>query len=179
MPESDRGPHNPAAKAAIAANALSHGITSTRPVIPGMEFEELWVAHRDGIIAAIAPADAVEQVLAERLASLFWRLDRVLRYEVAVTVKGLFTAARDLALADAYGAPAGDPPREIDRDKLARLRETRVIPAPADLDKVMRYESHLHRQCLQTLHEIEALQTRRTGGKVHLARLDISSPPAR
>ena len=42
----------------------------------------------------------------------------------------------------------------------------------------MRFESHLHRQCLQTLHEIEALQSRRLGKPVTLTRLDISAPPA-
>jgi hypothetical protein len=42
----------------------------------------------------------------------------------------------------------------------------------------MRYETHLHRQWVQTLHELEALQQRRKGLPTHLARLDISASPA-
>ncbi len=43
----------------------------------------------------------------------------------------------------------------------SRLRRERTLPNPLDLDKVMRYETHLHRQMTQTLHELEAMQERR------------------
>ena len=42
-----------------------------------------------------------------------------------------------------------------------------------ELEKVMRYEGHLHRQLLQTLHELEAMQARRAGRPAPLARLDV------
>ncbi len=41
----------------------------------------------------------------------------------------------------------------------------------------MRYEAHFHRQYIQTLHELEAIQLGRQGGHFPLARLDISAPP--
>jgi hypothetical protein len=41
----------------------------------------------------------------------------------------------------------------------------------------MRYEAHLHRQYIQTLHELEALQARRRGERTPLARLDITGAP--
>jgi hypothetical protein len=41
----------------------------------------------------------------------------------------------------------------------------------------MRYEAHLHRQYIQTLHELEAIQIRRKGGTSPLARLDIIGAP--
>ena len=137
-PEPVEGPDGVLTK---AHNAIDHGITSRLPVIPGVESEELWEGHRGAIVAAFAPADALERALAERVASILWRLHRVVRYEVAVTVP----------------------------------RETRVTPAPADLDKIMRYESRLHRQCLRAIHEIEALQTDRTCVTAHLARRGVSS----
>ncbi len=54
----------------------------------------------------------------------------------------------------------------------------RILPDDEVLTKITRYEAHLHRQYIQTLHELEALQTRRTGGSAPLARLDISASPA-
>ena len=53
----------------------------------------------------------------------------------------------------------------------------RLIPETDTLAKIMRYEAHLHRQYIQTLHELEAIQLRRQGGQSPLARLDISAPP--
>jgi hypothetical protein len=41
------------------------------------------------------------------------------------------------------------------------------------LEKVVRYEAHLSRQLYKAMHELEALQARRMGGSVPLARLDI------
>jgi hypothetical protein len=42
----------------------------------------------------------------------------------------------------------------------------------------MRYETHLHRLYIQTLHELEAIQARRHGERTPLARLDITASPA-
>ena len=54
----------------------------------------------------------------------------------------------------------------------------RILPSKDDLMQIIRYEAHLHRQYIQTLHELEAIQARRRGERVPLARLDISGPPA-
>jgi hypothetical protein len=178
MPRSNGGPRTQAGKAIASRNALKHGITSTDPVIPGLERQEDWLAHRDGISESLAPEGHLKRVLAERVASLPWRLNRVTRYEVAVTGRQVEDTVLDLALADAYlGSPADGELPDPDPEDVARAQQTRVIPAAGPLDKIMRYEAHLHRQWLQTLHELEALQTRRRGEKTHLARLDISLPP--
>jgi hypothetical protein len=49
-----------------------------------------------------------------------------------------------------------------------------MIPPPAVLDRISRYETHLHRQLMQSLHELEAIQGRRNGHPSPLARLDIT-----
>ena len=180
MAKSQMGPQTDEGRAAVARNALSHGMASTEPVIAGMESQAGWRRHRDGILASLSPEGDLEEALAARVASLLWRIRRVTRYEVAVTLRQVEGAESNLALADAYGSgtiskgvlPAVEP------ERVARARETRMLPDPGELDKIMRYEAHLHRQCLQALHEIEALQARRRGEQTHLARLDISSPPA-
>jgi hypothetical protein len=87
------GPRTPAGKAAVARNALKHGAYAALPVIPGVEREEDWQAHRDGILDSLAPVGLLETRLAERAAQLLWRLERVARYETAVIRVGLEEAA--------------------------------------------------------------------------------------
>jgi hypothetical protein len=41
---------------------------------------------------------------------------------------------------------------------------------------IMRYEAHLHRQWLQSLHELEAMQIRRQGRTSSLGSVDITGP---
>lgn len=57
---------------------------------------------------------------------------------------------------------------------ISRWRERRALLPVEHLDKVMRYETHLHRQLVQTLRELEAIQARRLGQAAPLARLDVS-----
>lgn len=54
-----------------------------------------------------------------------------------------------------------------------RMRRERTLPHSEDTDKILRYEAHLHRQLMQTLHELEAMQARRAGEAAPLARLDV------
>lgn len=94
----------------------------------------------------------------------------------------------DRVVADAYAygtqavldAMAGKPSKVPDptQEELQQDRERRIIPWKDTLEKVMRYESQLQRQLLQTHHELEAVQARRRGEPAHLARLDINAPPS-
>jgi hypothetical protein len=61
------------------------------------------------------------------------------------------------------------------RDREARLRLRRLLPDGAALEKVTRYEAHLQRQMLQTLHELQRLQAARAGAAVPPpAALDVT-----
>ncbi len=46
------------------------------------ESEGAWKAHREAIIESLAPVGGIEEVLAERIASCTWRLNRVIVYEM-------------------------------------------------------------------------------------------------
>jgi hypothetical protein len=83
------GPRSAVGKAKVAQNAIKHGAYSMLPIIPGVERCEDWEAHQAGIMQSLAPVGALETRLAERVALLLWRLDRVARYETAVTTIGL------------------------------------------------------------------------------------------
>ncbi|MGD0114711.1 MAG: hypothetical protein ABSC13_01735 [Dehalococcoidia bacterium] len=286
-----RGPKTEEGKSAVRLNAIQHGGLSTVPVIPGLEREGDWEAHRAGVLSSLKPEDHLEATLADRVALLLWRLARIARYEreivglaqgripadlIAgepsrqiwldeetvtdpVAIRFHVTEARDYSdllsnLLDAddedelsveeainilasAAAEAQVPGQDADiiknlsrdfassgfvtvrtvrqglnaiatsarrevEDVLDKLRfaaiatanevtreaksiererqqlvQERLLPDEQDLGKVIRYEAHLHRQLLQTLHELEAIQARRQGLQTPLARVDVQGLP--
>ena len=137
------GPKTPQGKARLRHNPTRFGIHSADPVIPGIENLDEWRVHRDGVIASLAPVGSLETKLAERVALLLWRLNRVIAYEQAE-----------------YG-------------RANQRHEDFRLPAGNELDKIMRYEAHLSRQLYQAKHELEVLQKQRRGEATPLARLDV------
>ena len=59
--------------------------------------------------------------------------------------------------------------------ELLKKRRARILPSVENMAKVGRYEAHLSRELYRALHELEALQTRRAGGKAPLGRVDVQS----
>ena len=159
-------------------NAVSHGMWTERTVIPGMEDEAEWERYLKGITESLAPEGDFEEELAARIASLLWRLRRVTRHETATT-RGIIEGIQSkIDYANARIADREEGGELISDARTYKDQERHLVLDPYYLDNIMRYEAHLHRQCLQTLHELEALQARRRGETPHLARLDISASPA-
>jgi hypothetical protein len=161
-------------------NALKHGLRSGAPVIPGFEEFADWERHRAGIMAALEAEVALEIAHAERAAKLIWRLDRVPRYETAMMTHDLDDVGEDLSPGFGYGAAMGIVQTDEEKlDKIVRLSDRRQLPASDDMEKIMRYEGHLHRQLHQTLNALEVLQARRRGDRPSpLIRLDVMQAPA-
>jgi hypothetical protein len=82
----------------------------------------------------------------------------------------LIEAATERARLDIISAKAAA--ERVEQD-LARMSRERLLPDDKTLEKVSRYEAHLSRLFHKSLHELEALQTRRSGGVAPLARLDV------
>jgi hypothetical protein len=93
-----RGPKTPEGKLAVRFNASTHGILSLQPIVNAYERVRDWEAHRQGIIDALSPEGGMEQLLAERVASCSWRLNRVLLYEsetIAELQEGVVETVRE------------------------------------------------------------------------------------
>jgi len=75
------GPNTQEGKEVVRWNATRHGISSPKPVVPGLEKQEDWESHRDGIMEYLSPVGHLEVTLAERVSLLSWRLHRVTRFE--------------------------------------------------------------------------------------------------
>jgi hypothetical protein len=146
-----------------------------------METEAAWKRHCDGIVASIGPVGGLEEFFAQRLASLLWRLNRVVRYEIAATMLAIEGTAGQVTANENYLARpnmAEDGPIEPEIELVEEQMELRILPSDHHLERITKQERHFHRQALQTLHEIEALQARRKGHPVNLARVDFSGSPA-
>ena len=272
-------------------NATRHGIRSPAPVVPGVEKPEDWEEYRDGILEDLAPLGSLELALAERVATLAWRLHRVTRYETETIARSQESVEEDLASRrryDSHARGATHPedvlaaPKEARRtervlksfsdypdakklsgpdadailwavaqrveeetdleeielpgvpewagiygdtsewdgwsvglvreclsviasaagedlealvvgarerarldvisakseakiveEQLQNMRRERLLPEDNTLQKISRYEAHLSRLMFKALHELEALQVRRSGGAAPLARLDV------
>jgi hypothetical protein len=139
-----RGPKTASSKARVSLNAVTHGLSSARLVVPGESPTE-WEMSRQAIVDALAPAGPVELALAERVATALWRLQRVTAYEGAAIAE-----RQHLATASA-----------------------RLLPHPLDIDKIIRYEAHLNRQLYQALHQLEAMRAERHGQSTPLLRVDV------
>jgi hypothetical protein len=149
-------------------NALTHGITAQSIILPSEHYDD-WEEHQHAIVKSYEPDTPLEQALASRIAEILWRLRRVARAEsdlVAATQDHLDDWYNERLRIGAQSTPPQIPPRP---PVAAR------IPEQKDADHIIRYEAHLNRQLTQTMHELEALQSRRQGKDTPLARVDFLS----
>jgi hypothetical protein len=96
------GPNTEEGKEIVRWNATRHGISSPAPVVPGLEKEEDWHEHRDGIINNLVPVGYLEITLTERIALLSWRLHRVTRYETGAIAISQETIEADIHERDQF-----------------------------------------------------------------------------
>ena len=160
-----------------ALNAVTHGIFSVAPVIPWFESEEDWINFRDGIFESLEPKNVLQETFAERVASIFWRMWRVVRHERESITYSIESVRRDYdthAVLTGKEIPAETTP-EVEK-LLESMAMQRLIPDDATLNRVMRYETKLHRYLLQTLHQYHTL---REGVRPYRNRTDIEMTDVR
>jgi len=76
------GPRTPEGKTAVSQNAVKHGLLAREVVIKGEDPGE-FEFYRDQMLGELAPVGQMESVLAERVVSLSWRLQRAERLQTA------------------------------------------------------------------------------------------------
>lgn len=93
------GPRSAAGLSTSSRNALRHGLRSVSPVVAAVETAEAWEEHRAALFESLAPVGYLEELLAERVAILSWRLDRVVRFETGTLAVDQETAEATLGKA--------------------------------------------------------------------------------
>ena len=152
------GPKTPEGKAAVAMNAVKHGAYS-EAITMLLENPEDFDTLRAGMELTFQPKGPMEDGLVDRMASLWWRMDRA---KVAANQDLLEAAMANLIT---------PPPRNSDANAL-QLREQKNhcrVNGAWNYDKqerLLRHEMTLERSFFHLLHELERIQSRRQGQNV-------------
>ena len=177
---SSTGPRTEAGKAASSANALSHGLTAASTVVLPEEDADAFERLRQGVIADLDPAGALQEALAQRVAVLLWRLDRAARLEAELFVHGQLAMLRSRAdqaldpgarlrrLAELPGESTETREKlkqfrdQIDVDMCAQAPFAQILverPESArTYDQLARHEATLQRSLNRTLDEFRRLR---------------------
>ena len=134
------GPRSPEGKAVACQNARTHGLLSRQVLLPDEDADQL-AAVRQQLHAQLAPAGALETLLADEMVAAAWRLRRLHRVEAEV-----FAVERARLKSDGMESGVG-----VASDVLAKLS---------------RYETPLKRAFYRALHELQRLQAVRAGQAV-------------
>lgn len=153
----------------VRLNPVRHGVLAQTPVIPLVEKQEDWEELRAGVFEYLDAEGTLEEALADRVAGILWRLYRVVRFESESISRYLQDVPGDWrASRSASGMPV---PGEVTEEVVAemdRMLMARLLPGDETLDKIMRYETKLHRFLLQTLHQFMVVKgLKKTGGRYY------------
>jgi len=155
------GPRTAEGKAAVARNAIKHGLLARDAVIRGEDPED-FEAHRQAVLAELAPVGVLESALAERVAGLIWRLRRAERlqneaFESMYRKEAIcnYGRSRRKSMADAPAGPQG----ELGPDDLIVGRVTYSDFANyRTLEHLGLYERRIEHSLYRTTAELKRLQ---------------------
>ena len=143
------GPRTADGKARAALNALKHGLTSRKIVLPN-ENPEDFESFRIGLLSSLSPNGELEGIFAERIIVDEWRLRRVPGLEAAIYRRG-----------EQFEIEAGSD--KTDASIIATQSLERYLESFANL---WRHEAALSRSWLRNLHELQRLQAIRGGERI-------------
>jgi len=156
------GPKSDQGKAAVSQNAVKHGLFA-ESVIKGENPADYEVFH-DKMLAELAPVGLVEAVLADRIASLWWRLKRaermqnqaidvmIARDESSPLSQRLHNSLpKDLQEID-YDTRAAGPELVLGRSIIKDYSYSRV------LDRLILYERRIENSLNKAMRELERRQ---------------------
>lgn len=168
------GPRTATGKAAIARNAIRHGLTA-RLVVMTWEDAATFEALRQALHDELKPACVAATELVEHLAALLWRLHRSSAYESALLA---WISHQQAEMHDGDGMTLGEVFLPGDRRGLtnvstssrtasvgaAQLQLGRTLDGAIGsrdlLGKLGRYEAHLLRQVERTLRALELMASK-------------------
>ena len=194
------GPKSAAGKAASSANALRHGLSATRAVVLPDEDGEAYERLRQGVLADLDPAGALQTALAERIVVLLWRLDRAARLEAELFIHGRLAVQRKEVSAAAVreSAAAGlaallgeadarrrearfEAKRAIDADIRAQAPSAQVLVERQEsakaFDRLARHEGTLQRALNRTLEDFRGLRREAEAASAGAEPAPVTAPP--
>jgi hypothetical protein len=147
------GPRTAEGKAVVSQNAVKHGLLAKEVVIKGEDPGEFGF-YRDQMLGELAPVGQMEAVLAERVVSLSWRLQRAERLQGAA-----FAA---MYKQDTAGPLAGinrmlrAKPEPGDNDLVLGQVVVADFSRAKVLDRLLMYERRLEHSLYRTMGELQS-----------------------
>lgn len=141
------GPVSPEGKARSSLNSIKHGFSAQPQTTPTLydESPDTYETFRQELLQELSPQSPQEEILAKRIVSYYWRLDRLQRLEVQ--------------LFDAPDPDAEDP--EADLDPHPHRLALRFMRHHKTFQLFQRYETTLSRELNRALRDLAALQSAR------------------
>ena len=138
------GPKTDHGKSIVAQNAVTHGFTANKPLIPG-EDPAAYDTFKTNLLKELNPQGPAESMLADRIIDLSWRLKRSGRLHIA---------AYHVFWEDTESET--NPELNIGRIAVRDFSESRV------LEKLLIHERRIENSLYRTITELQRLQFIRT-----------------
>lgn len=161
------GPVTAAGKQISKLNSFKHGLSGHTVVLP-TEDMELYEDFRASFIEALSPLGAQEQQLAQRMADLNWRLNRIPAHEA-----NLFALAQLEPIPEHLAALDDSPART------ALIETNALIVHERHLRNLHLQEQRLNRELHRVSAELKALQTARFTAAYERARTEQTTQALR
>jgi len=144
------GPKTKAGKERVKYNALKHGLSAKKIVVPGLEKAEDYKAMFRRLRKAFRPKGPAEELLVETIMHNVWKRDRSVRAEATA-----FALAAEKARESAEAEPEFDDEAEEPRHRYF------VLPSTRDLKRNARYAVPVNRALARALETLQELQKAR------------------
>jgi len=155
------GPQTDEGKAVVSQNAVKHGLFAAEAVI-SVEDPADYELYRDKYLAELLPVGMVESMLAERIVSLAWRLQRAERMQnqsIDVLIAQIETNAWEKTLR-ARVVEAQDP-RAGGLDLLLGWATNDDFANSRILDRMLMYERRIESSMIKIMKELKRFQVMR------------------
>jgi hypothetical protein len=157
------GPRTPEGKAVVAQNAVQHGLLARAALLQGEDWEE-FTEFRENLVEELAPEGTLEGMLAERIVSLSWRLQRAARlqneaYESLYLLEATSGYARRKREEMAQGRPDG--PQTNADDLIGGRVLVEDFGGDKVLERILLYERRIENSLYRTMGELQRLRRMR------------------
>ena len=161
--QNSTGPRTTKGKEKASQNSVKHGLSARYDVI-GSESQADFDLHRQKILDELSPAGPMESMLAERIVSLSWRLERTVRIQNQVFDAKIFNTKNNplTKLAQAVlskhlkgGQPESPPELELGQLAIKDFADCRI------LDRLLMYERRMENSLYKTMLELQRLRLAR------------------
>jgi len=160
--EKSTGPRTPEGKAKVAQNAVRHGLFARAAVLQGEDPQE-FAEYREQLLEELYPDGTLEQVLAERVVSLSWRLQRAARSQNAA-FEALYekhTAGPQTVVGPPEPSPGLDPDEPADSGPTLGRMLVEDFAQEKVLERLLVYERRIESSLYRTMAELRKLRGQR------------------